>query len=273
MKRDQQITAIFSECGIPVSGCCPFAPLRPFLIRCRAAKRLPEAAESVLVALFPYAMAENAYQGGNLSRYASVGDYHDIVPRYLEQAAGRLRQAFPQEQFEVFADNSPIPEVRAAALAGLGCIGKNGLLIHEAYGSWVFIGEIVTTLALPMPQQKIRPCSGCGRCLRACPTRAISPSGPDRTKCLSALTQQKGALTDGETERICRSGCAWGCDICQAVCPMNAHAAVAPLPEFAATFQPKAVQNGSLEGRAYGWRGRAVMERNLRLLADKAKEE
>lgn len=272
MNHDQQIKAIFSECGIPVSGCCPFAPLRPFLIGCRAAKRLPEAAASVLVALFPYALEENAYQGGNLSRYASVGDYHDIVPHYLVRAVRRLRQAFPHEQFEAFSDNSPIPEVRAAALAGLGCVGKNGLLIHKAYGSWVFIGEIVTTLALRLPQQEIRPCSGCGRCLRACPAGALSPSGPDRTKCLSALTQQKGALTDREADLIRRSGCAWGCDVCQTVCPMNAHAAVAPLPEFAATFQPRAVQNGSLEGRAYAWRGRAVMERNLRLLADQAKK-
>lgn len=273
MERLEQIRAIFSEAGIPIFGCCPFAPLRPFLIDCRAKRRLPGAPASVLVGLFPYAMEQSAYRGGNLSRYASVGDYHEIIPRYLERAADRLRRAFPGEQFEAFIDNSPIPEVRAAALAGLGCTGKNGLLIHEAYGSWVFIGEIVTTLPLAAPPHALKACLDCGRCQRACPTGALAPSGPDRSKCLSALTQRKGALTDEEAGWIRRSGCAWGCDVCQAACPMNARASIRPLPEFIATFQPKAEANGPLEGRAYAWRGRAVVERNLRLLSDQEEKE
>lgn len=273
MERPDQIEAIFSEAGIPVFGGCPFAPLRPFLIGCRAKARLPESAASVLVALFPYALEEHAYQGGNLSRYAAVGDYHEIVPRYLERAAARLRQAFPGEQFEAFSDNSPIPEVRAAALAGLGCIGQNGLLIHESYGSWVFIGEIVTTLPLQFPPHALQTCLRCGRCAQACPTGALTQVGPDRSKCLSAISQKKGALTEEEAEYIRRTGCAWGCDVCQAVCPMNAGAIRQPLPEFTRTFQPNAAANGPLEGRAYAWRGRAVIERNLALLPDQKKQE
>ena len=114
-------------------------------------------------------MEEAAYQGGNLSRYAAVGDYHEIVPQYLKRAVSALEQAFPEEAFVPFTDNSPIPEVRAAALAGLGRIGQNGLLIHERYGSWVFIGEIVTTLPIDAPPHQIRPCIGCG---------GVSPPAP-----------------------------------------------------------------------------------------------
>lgn len=266
MELLKKIKTIFSESGIPVFGSCAFAPLRPFLIDCRAQQRIPPKAQTVLVALFPYAMEREAYRGGNLSRYASVGDYHDIVPCYLERAVCRLRQSFPDEQFESFTDNSPIPEVRAAALAGLGCVGKNGLLIHKTYGSWVFIGEIVSTLSLKAPPHDIRPCLGCGRCLLFCPTGALSAEGIDRTKCMSALTQRKGTLTEEESALIRRSGCAWGCDICQEVCPMNARAVIRPLPEFIDTFHPTVVKNSPLEGRAYAWRGRNVIERNLHIL-------
>lgn len=268
MEPLSKIEPILSGAGIPVFGCCPFEPLRPHLLECRAKGRLPADAASVLVALFPYAMEEAAYRGGNLSRYAAVGDYHEIVPQYLERAVSALEQAYPGEAFVPFTDNSPIPEVRAAALAGLGRIGQNGLLIHECYGSWVFIGEIVTTLSINAPPHKIRPCIGCGRCITACPTGALAASRLDQSKCMSALTQRKGSLSEQEAFLIRRSGCAWGCDICQAACPMNARAAIQPLPEFVHTFQASAAENGLLEGRAYAWRGRKVIERNLKLLSD-----
>ena len=154
MEQLPKIKTILSCAGIPIFGCCPFEPLRPQILECRAKERLPADAKSIFVALFPYAMEEAAYQGGNLSRYAAVGDYHEIVPQYLKRAVSALEQAFPEEAFVPFTDNSPIPEVRAAALAGLGRIGQNGLLIHERYGSWVFIGEIVTTL--PIDARRIK---------------------------------------------------------------------------------------------------------------------
>ena len=181
MEQLPKIKTILSCAGIPIFGCCPFEPLRPQILECRAKERLPADAKSIFVALFPYAMEEAAYQGGNLSRYAAVGDYHEIVPQYLKRAVSALEQAFPEEAFVPFTDNSPIPEVRAAALAGLGRIGQNGLLIHERYGSWVFIGEIVTTLPIDAPPHQIRPCIGCGRCISACPTGALTGKGLDRS--------------------------------------------------------------------------------------------
>ncbi len=263
-----KIKQIFTQAGIPAVGACSFAPLRPFLLHCRAEKRLPQGAKSVIVALFPYSMEAEAYTGGNLSRYACVGDYHEIVPQYLNRVAAQLQDLFPDEQFAAFTDNSPIPEVRAAALAGLGRIGRNGLLIHERYGSWVFIGELVTTLALEPPLREPLTCLDCGGCLSACPAGALTAGGLDRAQCLSAVTQRKGELTEREAAMIRGTGCVWGCDLCQTACPMNAGALARPLPEFTATFQPAAGPGGPLEGRAYAWRGRKVIERNLRLLCE-----
>lgn len=102
----------------------PVEPLRPQILECRAKERLPADAKSIFVALFPYAMEEAAYQGGNLSRYAAVGDYHEIVPQYLKRAVSALEQAFPEEAFVPFTDNSPIPEVRAGRIAGLAASSK-----------------------------------------------------------------------------------------------------------------------------------------------------
>ena len=85
MEQLPKIKTILSCAGIPIFGCCPFEPLRPQILECRAKERLPADAKSIFVALFPYAMEEAAYQGGNLSRYAAVGDYHEIVPQYLKR--------------------------------------------------------------------------------------------------------------------------------------------------------------------------------------------
>ena len=201
MEQLPKIKTILSCAGIPIFGCCPFEPLRPQILECRAKERLPADAKSIFVALFPYAMEEAAYQGGNLSRYAAVGDYHEIVPQYLKRAVSALEQAFPEEAFVPFTDNSPIPEVRAAALAGLGRIGQNGLLIHERYGSWVFIGEIVTTLPIDAPPHQIRPCIGCGRYLRL-PHRRIDRQGAGsiqmhvRSDATKRLSQRTGSRSD-----------------------------------------------------------------------------
>ena len=142
-------------------GICRFADLPP-LLECRAKQRLPENAQSVLVCLFPYYTGEHPER--NISRYAMVTDYHLIAGEYLQRFCEALRQQFPNNRFEPFTDNSPVPEVRSALLAGLGRKGKNGLLLHPDYGSYVFIGEVVTDLALE-PDVPLSPsdCLNCGQ--------------------------------------------------------------------------------------------------------------
>ena len=247
----------------PLWGVCGFGCVEDNLIACRAISRLPEKPKSIIVACFPYLLPEKNYAKSNVSKYAVVTDYHDVASTRLERACGELKKLFPANSFVPFADNSPIPEVRAALAAGLGVLGKNSLLITEKYGSFVFLGEIVTDLELDAKETPPVHCIGCGRCVSRCPSQAIGENGIDSQKCLSAITQKKGSLTEKETELMINCGCVWGCDICQDICPMNKTAAATQIEEFLADPVPLLSAEMPLEGRAYAWRGRKVIERNL----------
>ena len=122
--------------------------------------RLPRDAKSVIVCLLGYYAGERAH---NISRYAWARDYHLLVEELLSPVAERMRETWQEQTFAVFTDNSPIREVTAARLAGLGFIGNNGLLISPAYGSYHFIAEIVTDLWLE-PSEPVE--AGCGECRR-----------------------------------------------------------------------------------------------------------
>lgn len=271
------------EAGLPLHGFCPFAAVAEHLLPCRAAVRLPKVPRTVIAVLFPYRYPDEGER--NLSRYACVPDYHIAAGGVLRRTAARLSEEYPPFCFEPFIDSSPIPEVRAAAFAGLGCVGDNGLLIHPRFGSWVFIGTIVTDaeiMAMPGMSAAYEagtqpdgweppPCSHCGACARACPAGCI---GDGREGCLSAVTQRKGDLSDKEREMIRAGGLTWGCDRCQEVCPLNRNAEIAPHPCLA-PYEPLLTPDelaGDLAGRAYGWRGRSVPLRNLKLLTESDEE-
>lgn len=250
----------------PLWGICPFEKIKNGLIECRAKGRLPKNAKSVIVACFPYLLEKSEYQNSNLSKYAVVTDYHSVAMKRLESAVSGLKALYPEHEFAAFADNSPIPEVRAACLAGLGVRGMNSLLITEKYGSFVFIGEIVTSLELETAEGEEKPCIGCGRCLEACPTSAIGEKSFDKSRCLSEITQKKGTLSSEEEQLMKDCGCVWGCDICQDVCPMNKNAVVTQIEEFLSSPVARISSGCSLDGRAYEWRGRKVIERNIAVL-------
>lgn len=264
MMNYDKLKAVMDKAS-PSWGACGFEPLRPKLLNCRALSRLPEGAKTVIAAVFPYLLDEQIYKGSNVSKYAVVRDYHSVVGERLDEAARELKILFPGEDFVPFTDNSPVPEVAAALSAGLGAAGDNGLLIHERFGSFVFIGEIVTTLQLPFEEKEPKTCLHCGRCASACPSGAITEKGVDPVKCLSAVTQRKGELTLREEELIRESGCAWGCDVCQNVCPLNKKAEPTDMEEFKSDPVPVVLTGCELNGRAYEWRGRKVIERNLSL--------
>lgn len=240
-------------------GVCDFAAVSDRLIDCRAKARLPQNAQSVICFAFPYKVRHPAPE--NISRYAAVPDYHDICGRTLEKIAAALSGNYPENHFSAFCDNSPIPEVAACAAAGLGVIGTNGLLITENYGSFVFLGEIVTDLPLD-PHGVTARCDDCGLCRSACPV------GLDKNRCLSALTQQKKPLTRAQEIQIAESGCVWGCDICQEVCPRNKNAALTDIGEFIGGYRDRYVPGEDISGRAFAWRGEKVIARNA-LLAEK----
>ena len=243
-------------------GICSFSAVGE-LFSCRAKFRVPQNAKSVIVYLFPYLLEDAFYKNSNISKYAVPGDYHLIAGRYLEKIAKELKENYPHNQFECFCDNSPVDEVKAAVLCGLGVKGKNGLLINEKYGSFCFIGEIITDLEAEYASVEEKNCLQCDLCLKKCPGNAITPDGININKCLSHITQMKGELSSENITLIKKSGCIWGCDICQDVCPMNKNAATTPVKEFEMTAIAEFVENASIEDRAYSWRGRKVIERNL----------
>lgn len=246
-------------------GAVPFEEKELLLVR--SAARIPPNARSVLVFAFPY-YSPKAMQG-NVSAYCAVPDYHPIVKQQLEEWAAAICQAYPTEQCAAFVDASPIPEVQTAAKAGLGVMGENGMLITRKYGSYVFLGEIVTTLTVPYTTTKIGACLQCGLCKKACPGGAITAKGViEETHCASAIGQKKGSLEVWEEDILRRSGKAFGCDICQTVCPMNKDVEDG-LPAFTEdiynTIETETVQN-IYKTKAFGWRGLAVLTRNLAIL-------
>lgn len=260
-----RIRPYLEEAGLTETGAVPFASCLP-LLECRAKTRLPEKARSVIVCAFPYYTGE--WEGRNLSRYAIVPDYHRAALGLLTPVCEKLRRDFSAE-FVPFADNSPIREADAALRAGLGVLGENSLLISTRYGSWVFLGEIVTDLPLEYTEQPVKKCMGCGACAKACPGGCISHGKIEESRCLSAITQTKRDLTPEETELVKQGGLVWGCDRCQEVCPHNKNAEKTPLPAFLADVRPVLSREDVAAGvkeRAYGFRGPKPLLRNLEIL-------
>ncbi len=266
----------FRLSGAVAWGQCAFGELvLSSSARAEALRLCPQAA-GVLVAAYPYYAG---LQPGNLSLYARGEDYHRVLTRRLAGLCQTLTAAFPQNRFVPGADNSPLPERQIARLAGLGLQGRNGLVIVPPYGSWVFLGTILTDLPLPSAAEPAPGCLDCGACVRACPGGALAEQPFDQEKCLSALTQKKGQLTPDQETLLQAHPLIWGCDLCQTVCPYNRGAQPSPLPEFtggAADFPYlPSLTAEDLEGltnrtfrqkygdRAFAWRGPGVLKRNL----------
>lgn len=268
---EKAFSPILENCGCTQWGLCPFYAVEDSILDCRNKERLPQNSQTVICVLFPY-LLESYEEGRNISRYAVPEDYHLVLGKLLSDMCSGLKEAFKECEFVPFADNSPIPEVKASAFSGLGVVGKNSLLINKIYGSWVFIGEIVTDLIVKDVNftAEITPCIGCNKCVISCPVSAISEKGGiDIEKCLSGVTQRKGELKESEIKAISESGCIWGCDICQEVCPMNLQVKSLPLKEFTENCIFTLTKETPIKKRAFGWRGRGVLNRNLEIISDK----
>jgi len=168
-----------------------------------------------------------------VSRYALGRDYHKVLRTRLQQLADRIAAAIGPFGHRVFTDSAPVLEVELARKSGLGWRGKHTLLLDRSAGSWFFLGEIYTDLALPPDAPVSEHCGTCKRCIDVCPTRAIvAPYRLDARRCISYLTiEHAGAIP--EELRPLLGNRVYGCDDCQLACPWNKYAQPAGLPDFA----------------------------------------
>ena len=231
------------------------------------------APRSVIVYILPYYAGECV----NLSRYASSLDYHLAISQINEGLADLLKEHFPSASVKGYGDHSPIDERSAALIGGLGIVGDNGLIINEKYGSYVFIADMITdidpALLGAISPMDVKRCSGCGACKRACPTGILAGQGED---CLSAITQRKGTLTDGEMDLMRKYNTLWGCDLCQSVCPYNRDPRITPIAFFHRDRIPcltseilDDMSDEEFSLRAFAWRKRSTVERNIEILYGK----
>ena len=228
---------------------------------------------SVIIYLLPY----YAGKSENLSVYASSLDYHIAIKEINEGLKSILNECTPDAGIKGYGDHSPIDERHAALIGGLGIQGENGLLINEKYGSYIFVGDVVTDIPPEIlgaePPKSYQKCEGCGSCKRACPTGILRGEGSD---CLSAITQRKGELTDEEKALMIKYNTLWGCDFCQSSCPHNKNPEITPVEFFHRDRIPcltreilDSMSDEEFEKRAFAWRKRKTVERNIDILAKK----
>lgn len=238
-----------------------FGALRAEKLNIINKRLMPELTQSAVMFLMPYYV--KTPESRNISLYAVSRDYH----LFIKELAG----AFPSSEghfFKFFADTSPIDERSAAIDAHLGFVGQNRLVINEKYGSYVFIGTILTDALFDDDEyvtgENTKKCLGCGLCKRECGFLFGRQS-----YCLSELNQRK-RVTDEELKVIRSQPVIWGCDMCQQVCPHNRDIPETPIEFFRKDrlfrIDFRLIQDMSDEEfsrRAYSWRGKGVLLRNL----------
>ena len=263
---NDDLKRIFLEEKIEYAEAIPYALLKQNQ-HCK--KSADFTVQSVIMVAVPYF---SGITDGNISLYARSKDYHLYFSLLAERIIPKIEQLFSCKAM-LFADSSPICETEAACLCGLGVLGKNGLLITEKYSSFVFLGGIFTdcdiNLLTSKSDYRIKMCEGCGLCKKACP---FSLEG----ECLSEITQCKGVLPIQKAELMKKYGSVWGCDICQLVCPHTEKMLRSGITTEIDFFKEDRIEYLStdvladLEGerfkqRAFSWRGRKILQRNIEL--------
>ena len=185
---------------------------------------LPEVRSVICVALNYYTPQSHpkGEDAAKISRYAWGRDYHKIMDKKLKALASWLQEQGGGARARYYCDTGPVQDKVWAQQAGLGWIAKNGNLITREYGSWVFLGEVLTDLALSADRPHTEHCGSCTRCLEACPTDAITqPFVVDANRCIAYHTIENRSEVLPQWIEPHLEGWVAGCDICQDVCPWN----------------------------------------------------
>ena len=228
-----------------------------------------ENARSIIAVAVSYSREfENIDDGilrGRISAAAVGRDYHKEVMEILEKLAGELKKEY-NFNYKAYTDTGPLSDRAVAMRSGLGNAGKNGCVVTKNGGSAVFIGYIITDLELEVKETKNDVCTGCGVCVKACPTGALG-DGYDMTKCISYISQLKRELTGDEMRLMGNS--IYGCDRCQMACPLNVPTErwTGSAEDYAPSLEKLLSYSNREFKEVYGdtaifWRGNAVIKRN-----------
>lgn len=171
-------------------------------------------------------------QKAYVSRYALGRDYHKVLRKRLQALAAKINDHIGEFSYRAFTDSAPVMEKAIAEKAGLGWIGKHSNVINRKAGSWFFLGELYTDLALPKDKSESSHCGSCTACLDVCPTQAIvAPYQVDARRCISYLTiELRGSIPVEFRSMI--GNRIYGCDDCQLICPWNKFAKLTDEKDF-----------------------------------------
>ncbi|MBP1889299.1 epoxyqueuosine reductase [Clostridium moniliforme] len=245
-----------------------------------------EKGKTIISIAFPYATSESFYDNG-FSIYTKGLDYHKVVHFYLEKICEFIKELGGDSV--ALVDSNSLPERYIGVLSGIGFIGKNNMLITKKYGSYVFLGEIITDLEIYEEDKanfssinNYYECKECNICFKECPTKSINSFRKNPNICLSYLTQKKD-LSDKEINLL--NGRIFGCDSCQMKCPYNKDVEFTNLEEFKIKKFMRDdnedfiinLKNAEFKNTykitSCGWRGKNTLIRNAIIRKKKFKKE
>ena len=232
-----------------------------------------EDGKTIISIAFPYLYDNNINGKVYFSNYTRGRDYHLVLIEYMKKICMFIEGMDAKAMY--FVDSNALPERYIASLSGLGFIGKNNMLITQKYGSYVFLGEIITDLKIKQDKKLEQKCGNCEICLSSCPTSAIVKGkvgiNNNSNICLSYITQKKD-IEDFWFDKL--DGRLFGCDTCQRVCPYNKEVKLSVIKEFKPYEHMKTpnlkelmdINNISFKENykitSCGWRGKNIIRRN-----------